>query len=345
MAVPDLDWEKYKAQTQADAAMKKFLADYGLEALTDRLWKYIVDNGIEDENQLALWVAQQPEYKARFPAMDALSQKGRAITPAQYVALERSYSQIMHEAGIPPAFFDKTTDFTALITSEVSPTELQARVQDGFQKVANADPRVRDQFRRYFGVEGDTALAAFFIDPKRALPKLEAAVQAAEVAGAAANATFTLGLDEADQLAKMGVTYERAMAGFEKMNANRDLFADSMGDQAVDVAGGARSDLRGFGPPAPLGVNYMQGDLGNSAGTLRPTSPTGGRGVAEGPPMGDAGSTDAATGLGIAYTFGTDGGVQTELARRLAQRRAAVGAEVQGTVIDRDGSGGLGSAD
>lgn len=343
------EWNQAVANQNAMAVMQKFLDEYGLGKIGDRLWKYIVENGVDNEEQLGLWLAQQPEYKARFPAMEALKQKGRAITPAQYVQLERAYGQIMHEAGMPASFYDKGTDFTKLIAAEVSPSELQSRVQDGYQKVANADPRVREQFAQYFGVEGDAALAAFFVDPDRALPKLEAAVQAAEVSGAAARMTFTLGLNEADMLAKMGVTYEKALSGFEKMNAARDLFEDSMSDTAVQVAAGPDSELNGFGPPAPLPeansiMGMGTGTGSNGGGNIGLNGGITGSGQ-PGPPMGDGGDTDAATELGIAYTFGSDGEAQTSLARRLAQRRAAVGAEVQGEVIDRSGRGGLGSAE
>lgn len=310
------------AQMDASAGMEKFLAEYGLSALKDRLWRYVTDNGVDDENRLFLWMAEQPEYKARFPAMDALSKKGRAITPAQYIQLERSYAQVMRENGVPTSFFDKNEDFAALIANEVSPNELQARVQDGYAKVANADPKVREQFTRYFGVNGDTALATFFMDPERALPKLEQAAASAEIAGAASRLNFTVGLNEASRLAQMGVSYDKAMEGFQRMNQTRDLFESSVGDTAVTVESATQSQIATFGTTAAqqgAGIAGAPSDLRDLA-------------------------TDEDTKLAIAYTFGTDGEAQRDLARRLDERRAAVGAEVQRDNINKQGDGALGAA-
>jgi hypothetical protein len=312
-------------QLQADAQLRAFLDQYGLGALKDRLWSYIVDQGVDDENRLMLWVAEQPEYKARFPAMESLAAKGRAISPAQYIQLERSYAQVMHEFGVPAKFFDDKGDFTALITNEVSPAELQSRVQDGFAKVANADPQVRAAFRNYFGVAGDAALAAFFIDPNRAAPKLEAAAKAAEVAGAAANMQIDLGLNEADRLARMGVSYDKAMDGFQKLSLARNLFARGVNETAVLPGATPESDLR-------------FGDLPNEQGYTPP-------GPAQGPSSPAPGSSDEQTRLGVGYVFGTDGGVQRDLERRLQQRRAENFAETPNVTVDRQGRTGLGTAE
>lgn len=336
-ATPTEQQQKDANAKLANAQMKKFLGDYGLEALNDRLWAYIVENGVDDENQLLLWVSEQAEYKARFPAMDALAKKGRAISAAQYIQLERTYKQVFHEFGIPESFYDSNGDFTALITNEVSPAELQARVQDGYSKVANADPRVREQFARYFGVNGDTALAAFFIDPARALPKLEAAVAAAEVSGAAASLSFNLDLNAADRLARMGVSYDQAMQGFTKMSLTRDLFERSIGDTDISVNVAPTSDLGGLG--SGLGNEGINGATPLPGDTTLP----GAAGAGAGGNVGDP--TDQATELGMAYTFGTDGEAQRDLRRRLDQRRAAVGAEVQGDTVSRDGKGALGAAE
>ena len=41
----------------------------------------------------------------------------------EYLATERSYRQIMQEAGVPTGFYDQTSDFTKFLASDISPAE------------------------------------------------------------------------------------------------------------------------------------------------------------------------------------------------------------------------------
>jgi len=223
--------------------LKRYLADFKLDSLVEPLWNYMIDTGVQSDDQLWLWIQDRPEFDARFPAFKKLQEQGRAISPTAYMELEKSYEGIMRASNIPAEFFDKADDFTELIVGNVSPAEFQSRVEKGYKRVAQSGELVREAFKSYFGVEGDAALAAFFIDPDRSAPALERAVQSAEVQAAALRSNSSVDLSYASKLADMGVTYDQAMQGFQRLNAMRSLFSAGINESAVDTSASGPASL------------------------------------------------------------------------------------------------------
>lgn len=302
--------------------LKENLQKLGLESMTDKVWAFMLENGTDDDAGTMLWIYQQPEFKARFPAFETLQKKYRGIQPAQYIMLERQYAQTMRGAGLSASFFDNPDDFTALIENDVSQAEFQERVDNGFKKVAQADPAVRDAFRQYFGIEGDAALAAFFIDPDRSAPKLAKAAQMAELGGAASTMGVQINADYAEKLTRLGVSQAQALAGFQKMQQQRGLFQASVNETAVTPSQQVQRSNEG---------------LISSVGSTGVTSTT--------QPGIDTSSMDVETQQGIDFTFGTDVEVERNLERRLRQRRAAASGTTQQVVTNREGQTGIGTAD
>jgi hypothetical protein len=283
------------------------LQEFGLSGMSDKVWAFIVENGGRDDNQTMLWLYQQPEFKARFPAFETLQKKYRAVTPTQYIQLERQYTNVMRAAGLTANFFDKPDDFTSLIENDVSESEFQDRVNNGFKKVAMADPAVRDAFRQYFGVEGDAALAAFFIDPDRSAPKLTKAAQMAELGGAASTMGVQMNADYAAKLTNLGVSQQQALAGFRKMQQQKGLFAGNINETAVVTAGTSQFNA---------GLTGTQ----------------------------DTSAMSTTDQMGIDYTFGTNVEVERKLEQRLAKRRAEASGVSQQVSTNRQGQTALGTA-
>src|SRR5689334_18836184 len=98
-------------QKSARAILDDTLAQYGLSGLGDRLWQQYL-NG-EPIEQIMVDLRKTPEYKARFPGMEALSKKGRAISEGEYISIERGYAQLFREYGLPAGFYDDPSDFAA----------------------------------------------------------------------------------------------------------------------------------------------------------------------------------------------------------------------------------------
>jgi hypothetical protein len=316
--------------------IKTRLREFGLEQLADKAWQFIVENG-ENDNATMLWLYQQPEFKARFPALEALQKRYQSVTPTEYIELERQYREVMRGAGLSATFFDGPDDFTALIENDVSQKEFQERVDNGFKKVAEASPAVRDAFRQYFGVEGDAALAAFFIDPDRSAPKLAKAAQMAELGGAASAMGVQINSDYAEKLTRLGVTEQQALAGFQKMQQQRSLFSGGIGETAVVAQGTGMSDtardLRGETEfsPAVMPPGWKEGDPipgGKTKSNVQDTS-----------------TMTTENQLGTDYAFGTDVEVQRQLERRLSKRKAQASGTSQQVVANREGQTAIGTAD
>ena len=318
----------------AFSILKQRLQDFGLEGMADKVWTFILENGPDDDAGTMLWLYQQPEFKARFPAFEALQRKYKGIQPSQYILLERQYAQTMRGAGLSASFFDNPNDFTALIENDVSQAEFQERIDNGFKKVAEADPSVREAFRQYFGVEGDAALAAFYIDPDRSAPKLAKAAQMAELGGAASTMGVQINADYAEKLTRLGVSQAQALAGFQKMQQQRALFAGGINETAVVPQGTGMSDT----------TRELRGESQFSPAVMPPGSEQGSGGQT-GPNVQDTSTMTTENQLGTDFVFGTDVEVQRQLERRLAKRKAEASGVSQQVVANREGRTAIGTAD
>ena len=111
--------------------------------------------------------------QTRFAGNAARIKAGLApLSPAEYLATERSYRQVLSSAGLPSGFYDQTSDFTKFISQDISPTELKSRVDLASDAVTNADPFYRQSLQQQYGLStGD--MIAHVLDPSVALPILQ----------------------------------------------------------------------------------------------------------------------------------------------------------------------------
>jgi hypothetical protein len=148
----------------------------------------------------------------------------------------------------------------------VSIDELTTRVRDGYSVAATAPPEVRAQFGQWFGAKGDGALAAYFLNPKQALPMLEQELQAAQIGGAASNLGINIGQSRSERIAQMGVSVTSAANALSKLASERNLFNQTVGEanaqhnaNALGLGhGNAREQnitLGGTGVEATLGLS------------------------------------------------------------------------------------------
>ena len=312
--------------------LKRYLTDFKLDSLVEPLWNYMIDTGVQSDDQLWLWIQDRPEFHTRFPAFKKLQEEGRAISPVAYIELEKNYAQIMRASNIPNQFFDNADDFTDLIIGNVSPAEFQSRIEKGYKRVAEAGSLVRDAFKSYFGVEGDAALAAFFIDPDRSAPALERAVQSAEIQAAALSANSSVNLSYASKLADMGVTYDQAMQGFQRLNAMKSLFSSSVGEAAVDSST--------VNPSTLTSDLIVQGDNELRTAVVREgETPSTRVNISD-----DSSTMNQESQLGTDFVFGTNAQTQRELQLRLEQRKAESSGSTQQSVINKRGRTSLGTS-
>lgn len=213
--------QQYGLNTPETGAYAQQIATLGLSAsdLTAR----IAADSTDTSSTLGKVVNQiYPEiaaYKAAHPNSAPLSVGDVANQRSQLATL-------MQQAGLPPGFYDQPEDFKDLIASAGTQATSIAtqRINNGFVKVANADPLIRQAFAGYFGPNGDQALAAYFLDPAKSQPLLDQQVAAAQVGGIGAGFGFNIGQGQATQLAQAGVTDAQARSGFSNLNHLSPLF-------------------------------------------------------------------------------------------------------------------------
>jgi len=183
---------------------------FGLEGLVDVIKKLIMEGASEATITFAL--SETPEYKTRFRANQARLTKNLAVlSPAEYLAVEDGYRQVLRSYGLNQ--FDNDQYVSRFIENDMSPTELNSRVQLATQRIMNADPRVMNTLRNYYGL-GNIDLVAYTLDPQGQLPLIENQIANAEIGVAALRQGFNVGVSNAEELRRMGVTQEQATKGF-----------------------------------------------------------------------------------------------------------------------------------
>lgn len=218
----------------AVGVLEKTLSDWGLPTTLARgLW----DTYKTDPDKALLDLQGSQEFKARYPALDALRKKGRAITPAQYQAMENQFAERLRAYGVPPGLYDSPDDFAKWISGEVSVAEVDDRLKAAEQAVLNAPPQVINSLKRFYNVtDGD--LVSFFIDPDRTASALEARQRAtaANIAGNAELAGYApLSVTEAERLTKAGITADQASQAFGALAEGQELLAGLPGEQEASI--------------------------------------------------------------------------------------------------------------
>lgn len=226
-------------QRDALAFIKNVLGEFGLEDLASWAWDQII-NGVGSE-ELLINLRETSQYQARFPAMRERATKGLpGISERDYIDYETNVRQMMMEAGLPPGFYDQASDFKDFLVKDVSIREVQERIVEGYRRVGEAPAEVRAAFGTYFGPASDAALAAFFLDPDRALPLLEDQVRTAEAGGYGQRFGFALDEEWASRLGRERLSADQLQAGFGQART-MGYFADRLGQDrntAVDATFG-----------------------------------------------------------------------------------------------------------
>lgn len=276
---PNLAWARQQEDNRrasVSQAVSAAFAMYGLGSLTNLIDSY-ARQGLNDA-AIALQLRQTPEYKARFPAMEALSKEGRAISEGEYIGYERAAAQLEQQYGLPKDML--LNNVTDLLINDLSIAELQNRVQLAAADSLYAPEDLRATIRDYYGIDPDQALTAYYLDPDIAVPLLEQQSAAARIGtqgyrqGLGADQGLNRGF--AETLAQRGVTEQQAQQGFGQAAAQQsftygrgdtatgaEVLSGAFGDQAAQQAVQRAAQARGARFQG--GGNYAGNQRGNRA--------------------------------------------------------------------------------
>jgi len=210
--------EKRRQGQSAYSLLFEQFNQYGLGALVEPLKGFIQDGLSEAEFTLRL--RDTDAYRKRFAANQTRISKGlRAISEAEYIRLEDQYQETMRRYGMPETYYKRgdmgrQEGFEKFIGSDVSPVELEDRIQTAYNRVINANPEVAQSLRAFYPDVTDGDILAYALDPDKAIENIKRKVTAAEIGSGATRAGLATGVSRAEELARAGVTKEQAASGF-----------------------------------------------------------------------------------------------------------------------------------
>lgn len=216
---PDVDPDAYaKLQNKAieerrvqnaTATMQALLAQYNLSSLYNTVVNYVIQG--YDAEAISVLIRTTPEYKTRFPAMEALSQKGRAISEASYIDYEQQAAALEQRYGLPSGML--MNNVTGLLTNDVSATELNDRVILASAASIQAPQELKDTFKNYYGIDAG-GLTGYFLDPNVAAPLLEKQYATTLIGSEAVRQGLAVDVNSAENLQSLGITQDQARQGF-----------------------------------------------------------------------------------------------------------------------------------
>lgn len=201
------------ANRDAFAALSTLFAGYGLGSLAPKIYEYAKQGYGADV--ISMLLQNTDEYKTRFAGNQARIKSGLPVlSPAEYLATEQSYRQILQDAGLPKGFYDSPTDFTNWISGDVSPTEIKGRVDLAVANTMQANNNTVRALQDLYGVD-KSMVTAYFLDPKRALPLLQKQSQAAQFGAEALKRNLTLDKQDLEDFVTAGLSLSQVSSGFQ----------------------------------------------------------------------------------------------------------------------------------
>ncbi|MFF6988359.1 hypothetical protein [Streptomyces sp. NPDC010273] len=196
-------------------ALKSLFGTYGLDSLAGKIFDYVKQGYGADT--IGLLLQDTSEYKTRFAGNTARAKAGLAVlNPADYLATEASYRQILSSAGLPKGFYDNPADFQNWIAGDVSPTEIKDRVDLATAAVGQSNPEYRNALYQMYGIN-EADLTAYFLDRKNAEPILKKQAAAGAIGAAALRRGFAASALDLEGYATMGVTADQAEQAYSQI--------------------------------------------------------------------------------------------------------------------------------
>lgn len=217
-AIDALKQQQQQDRVSAFNILKEQFSQYGLGSLVDNI-KGLLQDGTP-ASEFSLKLQQTPEYQKRFAAnADRIKAGLSALTPAQYIAMEDQYQNLMRNYGLPASYYSKDdigtqAGFQKLLANDVSAAELEDRIATAQQRVLNTNPEVLKALKQFYPDLGNADILAYTLDPQNALSTIKRKVSAAEIGGAALAQGLQANGGTAESLAGLGITKAQAQQGY-----------------------------------------------------------------------------------------------------------------------------------
>jgi hypothetical protein len=210
--------EKTAERLSAYNILKMEFDQYGLGSLVTDIRELLIND--TPVSEFGLRLRGTDAYQTRFKANEGRIAAGlSALSPAEYVALEDQYQNVMRNYGLPASYYTKDetgkqVGFEKFIAGDVSATELEDRISTAQKRVINANPEVSTALKAFYPDIQNGDILAYVLDPSQGLENIKRKVTAAEIGGAAMGQGLGTSATRAMQLAGYGVDKASATEGF-----------------------------------------------------------------------------------------------------------------------------------
>ena len=212
------DEQRAERQSAYDLLYSEF-KQYGLESLISPL-KGLIETGVSP-SEFTIKLRETDSYKKRFAANQGRIAKGlRALSEAEYIQLEDQYQDVMRRYGLPENYYTRgdmgiQQGFEKFLAGDVSPVELEDRIQTAQNRVVNSNPEVAKALKEFYPGISNGDILSYVLDPANAIEQIKRKVTAAEIGGAAIQSGLKTGMTRAEELAAAGITKQQAQQGFQ----------------------------------------------------------------------------------------------------------------------------------
>ncbi len=211
--------QKTEDRRSAFNILRMEFEQYGLGSLVTDIEGLLMNN--TPPSEFGLRLRGTKAYQDRFKGNEARIAAGlSALSPAEYVALEDQYQNVMRNYGLPASYYTKDKagrqpGFEKFIAGDVSALELEDRISTAQKRVINANPEVTSALKQFYPDITDGDILAYTLDPSKGLEDIKRKVTAAEIGGAAlAQTGLTTSLARAQELQRYGVDKAAATEGY-----------------------------------------------------------------------------------------------------------------------------------
>lgn len=156
---------------------------------TGWLWNQL-QAGVDTADELNVAIESTNVWRDQYGVILQQRQDAAAGKPVQVMSVEevnayrKNAAQVMRAAGLPATFYDTNADVDKLILQGISIAELADKTGESLNRARSVAPEIRQAFENFYGVgQGDTALAAYFLDPEHTVAQLDRQSRAAYAAG------------------------------------------------------------------------------------------------------------------------------------------------------------------
>lgn len=200
--------------SSAAQLLQQTLIDWGLQSLLPHLQDYLKAG--YDSTTINLALQDTAEWKARFAGNEIRKANGLGVlTPAQYIATEEQYRNVLQSYGLPSGFYDSHDDFNAFIGNDISPQELQSRAQVAHDTYFAAPQEWRDMWAQYGFSHGDAI--ASILDPNVGTQILQDRAAQVQIGGTAKQYGFNVDQQRAQQFQQHGTTLDQARKAYQQL--------------------------------------------------------------------------------------------------------------------------------